>query len=352
MMKLTNFSVDGFARNITAGDYLEDFLIAAITSFLFIRFFLYVTGFPQLGGGTFHIAHMLWGGLLMFAAIVVLLAFLNRPSYTFAAILGGIGFGAFVDEIGKFITRDNDYFFQPSIAIIYVIFIGVYLIIKALQSRQKYSQKEYLINAIEVIKEAVQNDMDAHEKALARHYLAMCDPKDPFVKDLKDMLENAAHVHRPPTTLPSLIKRKLHNFYLMLINKRWFVKATLVVFGLSALLTLTSAVILGYGLESNRVMEFFHPEDLSFSSLAQIISSTVSAVLVLLGGMVIFRSRLKGFRLLKYSVLISIFFTQVFAFYRDELSALVGLIWYLFLFTIIQYYINEEEGLRHEPLRA
>jgi len=70
------------------------------------RVFLIITGYPQLGNGTLHISHAIWGALMMAVAIVFALSFLAPNNRTFIAFIGGCGFGWFIDELGKFITRD------------------------------------------------------------------------------------------------------------------------------------------------------------------------------------------------------------------------------------------------------
>src|SRR5256886_16802432 len=110
-----------FKHVVRAADaaLLDTFLVAAIATVIVIRIFLEATGYPQLGGGGLHIAHVLWGGLGMLVAIVLLLLYLSPTTRLVAAIVGGAGFGAFVDELGKFVTSDNDYFFKPTAAILY-----------------------------------------------------------------------------------------------------------------------------------------------------------------------------------------------------------------------------------------
>jgi hypothetical protein len=74
--------------------------------------------------------------------------------------VGGVGFGFFIDELGKFITSDNNYFFQPAAALIYLIFIGLFLVSRALQRRRGLSPREKLSNAIDFIGEAARHDFD------------------------------------------------------------------------------------------------------------------------------------------------------------------------------------------------
>ena len=109
-------------RSVDVAQRLDTFLVCAIGAVLGNRFFLILTGYPQLGNGTLHISHAIWGALMMAVAIIFAISFLAPNNRTFIAFIGGCGFGWFIDELGKFITRDVNYFFQPTIALIYIVF--------------------------------------------------------------------------------------------------------------------------------------------------------------------------------------------------------------------------------------
>jgi ABC-type thiamin/hydroxymethylpyrimidine transport system permease subunit len=94
-------------------------LVSSALTVAFTRLFLELTGYPQIGNSTFHIAHALCGGLALFLAGVMVLIVQNRGSAALVALLTGVGFGLFVDEVGKFITKQNDYFFPLAAPIVY-----------------------------------------------------------------------------------------------------------------------------------------------------------------------------------------------------------------------------------------
>jgi hypothetical protein len=80
---------------------LDTVLVCAVLTILIVRTQLYLTNYPQLGGHGLHIAHLLWGGLLMLISIGALLAFISPGIRQVAAVTGGIGLGLFIDELGS-----------------------------------------------------------------------------------------------------------------------------------------------------------------------------------------------------------------------------------------------------------
>lgn len=124
-------------RTATVGTDLRLFLLTGIATVLLTRWLLAGTGYPKLGGhGTgLHIAHMLWGGLLMAAGLVVLLVFLGRRVRMWGAVMGGVGFGLFIDEIGRVVSDGGGYLYRPAAGLIYLAFAGLVVLSRWLVPR-------------------------------------------------------------------------------------------------------------------------------------------------------------------------------------------------------------------------
>lgn len=108
----------------SAANYITLMAVAFGVTVILTRAYLALSGYPQVGDGTFHIAHALWGGLLLVVGATVPLLYSNRSVFPLAALATGIGTGLFVDEIGKFITQRNDYFFPLAAPLIYLAILG------------------------------------------------------------------------------------------------------------------------------------------------------------------------------------------------------------------------------------
>lgn len=149
-----------------ADSYLVLFIAASSLTVILVRIFLQLTGYPQVGDTTFHVAHVLWGGLLLFLSILLTLVWANNWVLWAVALLGGIGTGLFIDEVGKFITQSNDYFFPLAFPIIYgfvVVCVWLYLRVRRSQPRDT---RTLLYHIVGDLKQVIDNDLDPFEYSI------------------------------------------------------------------------------------------------------------------------------------------------------------------------------------------
>jgi len=153
-------------RRDAAEHYLSVALLSFAGSVSLTRLFLALTGYPQLGGGELHIAHALWGGLLLFAAALLPLIIANRWVYTATALLAGMGVGLFIDEVGKFITQRNDYFYPAAAPIIYTFFLLTILVFLNVRRLAETTPHAELHRALGQIRELFVGPLKPQERAL------------------------------------------------------------------------------------------------------------------------------------------------------------------------------------------
>jgi mRNA-degrading endonuclease RelE of RelBE toxin-antitoxin system len=339
-----------FFRNVRARDQLELFLVSAATSVLAIRFYLHVAGYPQISSGDFHIAHMLWGGFLMLAGLTVSLAFIGARTQRLTAVLGGIGFGAFIDELGKFITRDNNYFFHPTIGLIYAVFIGLYLIFNFVSRTEKLSSREYQLNALAQLEEAIIHDMDSYEKRRVAKLLSKANPHSPFTILLRKFLDDVEIVpNDPPRRITVAIKKlgKQYQKFWRLRSSNGVVRAFFIAEALLLLVGVGGSV---YG-NFDQVRDVVIGHTTLYSSqllVGQLASSIIAASFVLAGVLLIRNSRYMAFEQFRRATLINLFLTQFFVFARIQFDALPGFVFNLLLLGIINYAMYQEKAAGSE----
>lgn len=333
-----------FFRNVHAQSRLEAFLLSAITSLLLVRLYLYLTGFPQLGGGGLHIAHMLWGGLLMLTALIMSVSFLGARVQRIVAVVGGAGFGVFIDELGKFITHDNDYFYRPAIAIIYAIFVAIYLGINFLGKQKTFTSREYQLNALSQLEEAILDDMDEDERRLVRELLDKADPDDPLTKAIRHMLSAAATSVKPRPSRLQVMTRQVKHFvnvghYSQDTRLRILV-AERVLFVACALAIFTANFVIGVALDHHGIV-----------STGLITSTLASLYFVVKGALLWKRSRLDAYEQFRRATLINLLLPQFFYFALIQFAALPGFLFSLLLLRFIAWQMHYEVHLKAKVAR-
>jgi hypothetical protein len=225
-----------------------------------IRLFLELTGYPQLGNSTIHIAHLLWGGLALFAASIIPLVYANRWAYDAGAILAGLGVGLFIDEVGKFITQNNDYFFPPAAPIIYAFFLICVLFYLRLNKPRSSDPRTELYSSLSLLQEVLDRDLeqDEREEIESRLYYVLENSQEPHLiqltKELLDFIQQSQnHVVPSSPDLKHKIKLQLMWFearYLHLNRFGLLITIGLFSIGLFSLITSLGSLLLSFSIKT------------------------------------------------------------------------------------------------------
>lgn len=326
-------------RNIDAGRLFDIFLVTAIVTVLITRLYLRLTGYPQIGGNL-HVAHLLPGGLAMMTALLIMLGTINRSSRELAAYVGGVGFGLFWDELGKFITKDNNYFYQPTVGILYVSFIALYLVLRYV-ARRSYQPEDYLANATDLIMEGTINELDPREYARAKALLSRADPNHPMYPAIASMLEHAKPSKRYTPFVVDRIIGMLHRPAQRFVQRPLFSKVLLGVFyayGLGLVVTFLFVLVGGSHQPIKKLLGSWATQSDSIATL----SAGVTALCIVRGAWYIQRRNVHtALRSFETALLINIFITQVFLFFNYQLTAVISLVIALLLLYAVRVLLTE-----------
>jgi hypothetical protein len=301
---------------VDGAGYVRLLAVAGIITVLATRAYLAATGYPQVGGGTLHVAHALWGGLLMLAGLMSALVSAGRTARVLAAVLGGAGFGLFVDEIGKFLTRSNDYFFRPAAAIIYLVFAGLLVLSFRLRNRRPQDPGHRLTNAAQIATNGLISGLTPDQRQAALHLLEGRD--DQAAQAIRELLD-AAPVRDHPTPARRLARRTAL-IAARLADQPILTTTVIVLFAFSQLVTAIVFITQGTG---------------NTTVAVGAVTRAVAAAITVTGLIKLRHDRLCAYQWFKAGLLIDLLITQVLSFDDSQFAAVAELPFNLLALAIL-----------------
>ncbi len=298
---------------------VQSFIVIAIVTILITRAYLAATGYPQVGGGSLHIAHALWGGALLVIALMSLFLFLGRRTVHAAVLIGGIGFGLFLDEVGKFVTKTNDYFFAPAVSIMYVVIVLLVLGSRLAEDTAGTTPHDVLIASSGATVTALSGGITAQQRRRVETALhtAQTQGADPHaVSGLLTTLNSCAT--RPPSVSERIRARLTRNGESVLVGPRTVVAAAIVLTGFCIFGIVEAALTIGDDLSRGT--------GFGIASIGQFIGSAIACVLCVSGLVMLWRDRRSSrpLRVLRAAALVTMLLTEVFAFVSEQFGALIN----------------------------
>jgi hypothetical protein len=336
--------------------YLLITLLSFGASVALTRLFLELTGYPQIGGSTLHIAHVLWGGLLLFFAALLPLIYANRWVYWVEAILSGLGVGLFIDEVGKFITQTNDYFYPAAAPIVYAFFLLIVLIYLQTRRPKRRDARAELYRAFDSLSEVLDRDLDQDERNDLESRLRFVErvgEAEGLSRLASELLEFLDSDAIRITSKRALLLEKVESWFLI-FEKRWITRDRFRAVLAGGLLALSVATLLNFArlligaqmperLESWLTLWFETGRVTDVQSLLWLLTRVglegIVGLLIFLSAILLIVGKDRwGQAIAYFSLLISLTVTNLLVFYFEQFSTIIPAVIQFFLFLGILRY--------------
>jgi len=274
-----------------ASESILTILIWSVFSLLGTRLFLKLMNYPEIGKGAWHVSHAAIGGIIMIIGVMLMLIFEGKKVKNTALIIFGMGTGGFIDEIGKYLTRDYNYFFRPAIIFIYVFFVCLFLIYRYLRRYEIRKDKSKW-------KSMVRNMATVSYDKIFKRKLVMIGL---WGYSIYYAIDKFADIFRITTS-----KQK------MLMIEKYY-----------------------------KDFNFFGTSDI-YMIVGQMIFDVLASILFLMGARYFWSNkRLRGVRYFKLGLYVSILLGSIFRFYFEQFRAITDLILGIVILEMLNQYRRE-----------
>jgi hypothetical protein len=200
------------------------------------------------------------------------------------------------------------------------------------------SEKEKLVNVLELTKEAVVHDLKSEDQKRALSLLKDVDPENPVAIALSQLMQSIESIPAKEPGLWTRIKRRASYAYARIVRKSWFTRAVIIIF-----ITISLLSLLLNSLEIIILLVFKSElPPITLSELGGTISALIATAFVAAGVLKMRRDRLGAYRLFKTSILIQIFLVEIFVFLEEEFAGLIKLAADIGVLLVLRYAISQE----------
>lgn len=345
-----------FVQRDSAERYLSVVLLSFAASVSLTRLFLSLTGYPQIGGGELHIAHALWGGLLLFIAALLPLIIANRWVFGTSAALAGVGVGLFIDEVGKFITQRNDYFYPAAAPIIYTFFLLTILLFLNIRRFVDTAPNAELHKALDQFQDMLVGPFKPQEQELLESRLERIASDSISIKHaevaralLKFVQEQGPNVSSTRAKSQFWLNRLVRKITVHLLSDEFLRLSLIVGLTVIGLLTLKNPIQVLFANWLPPTVDIFLKNLYSgrhidattlpfWFNIRLVLELIVSGLLLTSAGLLIAKRTREGVRLAYVALLLSLTTVNLLLFYFEQFSTIMTtLIQFTLLLEIIYY---------------